>query len=67
MDANEPSGSVNKGDHASDATNGCTISIANVHVDCVVAVRWSGDGSGVPASVLDVCYITKFQRSFCAC
>jgi len=58
MDANEPSGSVNKGDHASKASNGCTISIANVHVDCVVVVRWSGDKGGVPLSVFDVCCIT---------
>ena len=58
MDANEPSGSVNEGDCTSETADGCTISIANVHVNCVVAVRWSGDGSGVPPSVLDVCYIT---------
>ena len=58
MGANEPVCSINEGDHMLETANGCTISMANVHVDCVVAVRWSGDGGGVPSSVLDVCYIT---------
>ena len=43
MDADEPSGSVNKGDHTAETANGRTVPMANVHVDCVIAVMWSWD------------------------